>query len=116
MFKMWHKRHALAIVPVIIVGWLNIQCTEGFGISSFGKANTDPPKPATTSAAPGKNFTYIHNHTYRQNKLPYNHTHKHYACCLRLLIKKNSLAVILLGYFICGVACIGGKIEIDRCQ
>ncbi|XP_022833567.1 uncharacterized protein LOC111361407 isoform X3 [Spodoptera litura] len=51
---MWHKRHALAIVPVIIVGWLNIQCTEGFGISSFGKANTDPPKPATTSAAPAR--------------------------------------------------------------
>lgn len=45
-----------AILPIIIVSWLNIQCIDGFGISSFGKANTDPPKPATTSAAPGKNL------------------------------------------------------------
>lgn len=76
-----------AILPIIIVSWLNIQCIDGFGISSFGKANTDPPKPATTSAAPGKNLkqyisykkknsfhtfqhknanTHIHIHTYNR--------------------------------------------------
>ncbi|KAJ8706524.1 hypothetical protein PYW07_012602 [Mythimna separata] len=51
---MWCKRQIVAILPIIIVGWLKIQCVDGFGISSFGKANTDPPKPATTSAAPAR--------------------------------------------------------------
>lgn len=68
---MWCKRHMVAILPIIIVGWLNIQCVNGFGISSFGKANTDPPKPATSSAAPGKTLTNIFIQKY---KLPYNHT------------------------------------------
>nr|XP_049695916.1 uncharacterized protein LOC110382535 isoform X2 [Helicoverpa armigera] len=51
---MWCKGHLVAILPLILIGWLNIQCSDAFGISSFGKANTDPPKPATTSAAPAR--------------------------------------------------------------
>ncbi|CAB3252651.1 unnamed protein product [Arctia plantaginis] len=46
------KRQAVAVLSVVIVGWLNVQPTNGFGISSFGKANTDAPKPATTTVSP----------------------------------------------------------------
>ncbi|XP_061727209.1 uncharacterized protein LOC133532509 isoform X2 [Cydia pomonella] len=50
---MWCK--PAAMLPVILAGCL--MCTsEAFGgISSFGKANTDPPpKPVTPAAAPAK--------------------------------------------------------------
>lgn len=43
-----------AVMAVLTVGWLRMPTTDAFGISSFGKANTEPPRPATTTASPGK--------------------------------------------------------------
>ncbi|XP_013196387.1 uncharacterized protein LOC106139477 [Amyelois transitella] len=48
----------MTLLTVILAVWLNIQSTEAFGISSFGKANTDPPKPPTTTPAP-ENDTFL---------------------------------------------------------
>lgn len=53
------KREIAALIPIVIVAMLNIKCTNGFGISSFGKANTDPPKPASTTTPPGKTYKYF---------------------------------------------------------
>ncbi|KAJ0184333.1 hypothetical protein K1T71_000756 [Dendrolimus kikuchii] len=50
---MWNNKIAL-LIAIIVTGWLKIQSADCFGISSFGKANTDPPKPATTTASPAR--------------------------------------------------------------
>lgn len=44
------------VLAIVFIGWLHVQPTESFGISSFGKANTEPPKPVTPTPSPGKNF------------------------------------------------------------
>lgn len=44
------------ILPVILAGWL-IHTSEGFGgISSFGKVQTEAPKPSTPEPVSGKIF------------------------------------------------------------
>ncbi|XP_026748052.1 uncharacterized protein LOC113509015 isoform X2 [Trichoplusia ni] len=51
------KREIAALIPIVIVAMLNVKCSNGFGISSFGKANTDPPKPASTTTPPARPCT-----------------------------------------------------------
>ncbi|XP_037292607.1 uncharacterized protein LOC115453471 isoform X1 [Manduca sexta] len=52
--EMWYNRKMAIFLLVLINGWLKIQCTEGFGISSFGKAYTEPPKPVTSTMSPAR--------------------------------------------------------------
>ncbi|XP_053622327.1 uncharacterized protein sosie isoform X3 [Plodia interpunctella] len=48
------KYLVMTVLTVILAVWLNVQSSEAFGISSFGKANTDPPKPPTTTPPPAR--------------------------------------------------------------
>ncbi|XP_075989881.1 oogenesis-related protein sosie isoform X2 [Anticarsia gemmatalis] len=48
------KRQIVAFLSVLFVVRLNMLGVECFGISSFGKANTDPPKAATTTVSPAR--------------------------------------------------------------
>lgn len=43
-------------LAVLLLAVCLVQSANCFGISSFGKAQTDPPKPLTTTASPGKTF------------------------------------------------------------
>nr|XP_037870025.1 uncharacterized protein LOC101738427 isoform X3 [Bombyx mori] len=47
-----------AVMAVLTVGWLRMPTTDAFGISSFGKANTEPPRPATTTASPARSCSH----------------------------------------------------------
>ncbi|XP_031767766.2 uncharacterized protein LOC113519182 isoform X1 [Galleria mellonella] len=51
---MWWYCKKTTMISLLITGWLSVQSVDAFGISSFGKANTDPPKPATTTPPPAR--------------------------------------------------------------
>ncbi|XP_049884400.1 uncharacterized protein LOC126379615 isoform X2 [Pectinophora gossypiella] len=51
---MWCKMYTVIIVPIILAGWLSAQRVHGLGFSSFGKANTETPKPAEPTAPPAR--------------------------------------------------------------
>lgn len=46
------------MLPILIAVWQNIEFVDCFGISSFGKANTETPPPPTTTMSPGKTYLY----------------------------------------------------------
>ncbi|KPJ00452.1 hypothetical protein RR46_07042 [Papilio xuthus] len=48
----------IKVLTIVLLGWLYVQSTESFGISSFGKANTETPKPVTPTPLPGKNLLF----------------------------------------------------------
>ncbi|XP_013178869.1 PREDICTED: uncharacterized protein LOC106125996 isoform X4 [Papilio xuthus] len=44
----------IKVLTIVLLGWLYVQSTESFGISSFGKANTETPKPVTPTPLPAR--------------------------------------------------------------
>ncbi|XP_028177210.1 uncharacterized protein LOC114365003 isoform X4 [Ostrinia furnacalis] len=53
---MWSRKARIqsTLLLSVYLTWMYVQSAEGFGISSFGRANTEPPKPATTTVSPAR--------------------------------------------------------------
>lgn len=51
---MWYRK-LIVIISIIIL--FNVIKINAFGISSFGKANTEPPRPPTTTPSPARPCT-----------------------------------------------------------
>ncbi|KAL0809017.1 hypothetical protein ABMA28_012664 [Loxostege sticticalis] len=53
---MWSRKARIqsTLLLSVYITWMYGQSAQGFGISSFGRANTEPPKPATTTVSPAR--------------------------------------------------------------